>query len=91
MIIDLVLKSIKDKKKIEKSKKQKIRDLGKATIPPRENIETIGRGQVQRRAHKEKPKPLERERIFEPESIVDTTFPMESYQVMDKIEEIEKV
>ena len=82
IIIDLVSKSIKDKKKIEKAKGKKIRDLSKATIPPRENIETI--------VHKEKLKPLKDEDIFKSEPIVGTTFPTESYQVMDKTEEIEK-
>ena len=90
IIIDIVSKSIKDKKKIEKAKSKKIRDLGKTIISTEENIETIGRRQIQREVRKNEPNPLEREGTFESKSMVGTTFPIESYQAVDKIQNVGK-
>ncbi|NMB26576.1 MAG: hypothetical protein GX987_00800 [Tissierellia bacterium] len=77
MIIDIISKSVKDKKKIEKAKNKKV-------TPPKK-----GREQLDKKSIEKKPKPLQREKVYKKEPEWKETFPIESYENMDTIERME--
>lgn len=93
MVIDIILKSAKDKKKIEKAKDKRMEklsktaDIGKSqqtVITPKE-----GRERLDKKRIGEKPKPLQRERLPKMGLAQKETFPIESYESMDIIQGME--
>lgn len=84
MIIDIILKSAKDKKKIEKAKNKRMERLSKTAKPPKKVKE-----QLDRKSIKERPKSLQREKVYKKEPEWKETFPIESYENMDTIERME--
>lgn len=84
MIIDIILKSAKDKKKIEKAKNKRMERLSKTAKPPKKVKE-----QLDRKSIKERPKSLQREKVYKKESEWKETFPTESYESMHTIQRME--